>query len=93
VNAADTASTHPRRHPDTAFRKIGDEGGLVVLPGRAEVKVLNPVGIAIFSQLDGSKDIETLAAAVAEEFDVELASAREDVMKFLEDLKQDGMLA
>ena len=92
MNAAD-AATHPRRHPDTAFRKIGDEGGLVVLPGRAEVKVLNPVGVAVFSQLDGSKDIEALAAYVAEEFDVELAVAREDVLTFLDDLRQNGMLA
>lgn len=93
MNAADATSTHPRRHPDTAFRKIGEEGGLVVLPGRSEVKVLNPVGIVIFSQLDGSKDVETLAASVAEEFDVELAAAREDVVKFLDDLRENGMLA
>ena len=92
MNAAD-ASTHPRRHPDTAFRKIGDEGGLVVLPGRAEVKVLNPVGIAVFSQLDGSKDIDTIVASVAEEFDVDLAAAREDVVSFIDDLRKNGMLA
>ena len=93
MNAADAASTHPRRHPDTAFRKIGEEGGLVVLPGRAEVKVLNPVGIAVFSQLDGSKDIDALAASVADEFDIDLAAARADVEAFLDDLRQNGMLA
>lgn len=93
MNAADATSTHPRRNPDTAFRKIGEDGGLVVIPGRAVVKVLNPVGIAIFSQLDGSKDVDMLAASVAEEFEVDLDAAREDVVKFLDDLKQDGMLA
>ncbi len=36
-----TSSRLPKKHPDSAFRAIGDEGGLVVLPGRAEVKVLN----------------------------------------------------
>jgi hypothetical protein len=83
----------PRRHPDTAFRQIGDEGGLVVLPGRSEVKVLNPVGIAVFSLLDGSRDIDSLAAAVAGEFDIEVGQAREDVVSFLTDLQREGMLA
>lgn len=83
----------PRRHPDTAFRKIGDEGGLVVLPGRAEVKVLNPVGIAVFSLLDGSRDVDALAAKVVEEFDIEEAQARADVAEFLAELERDGLLA
>ena len=83
----------PRRHPDTAFRQIGSEGGLVVLPGRAEVKVLNPVGIAVFSLLDGSRDIDTLAAAIAGEFEIEPAQAREDVVAFLAELRREGMLA
>ena len=92
MNAADTASSHPRRHPDSAFRKIGDEG-LVVLPGRAEVKVLNPVGMLVFAQLDGSKDVEALVAAVAEEFEVDVEAARQDVVEFLDQLRENGMLA
>jgi len=84
---------YPRRHPDTAFRQIGEEGGLVVLPGRAEVKVLNPVGIAVFSRLDGTRDVDTLAAMIAGEFEIDLAQAREDVIAFLTELQQEGMLA
>jgi hypothetical protein len=84
---------HPRRHPDTSFRQIGDEGGLVVLPGRAEVKVLNPVGIAVFALLDGSRDLDTLATAVADEFEIDLPQAREDVKSFLAELQSEGMLA
>ena len=84
---------NPRRHPDTSFRQIGDEGGLVVLPGRAEVKVLNPVGIAVFSLLDGSRDVDALATAIAEEFEIDLPQAREDVVAFLAELQEEGMLA
>ncbi len=83
---------NPKRHPDTSFRQIGDEGGLVVLPGRAEVKVLNPVGIAVFSKLDGSRDIDALVAAVAEEFEIDEAQARDDVVSFLNELQREGML-
>jgi Coenzyme PQQ synthesis protein D (PqqD) len=88
----DLLMDHPRRHPDAAFRRIGDEGGLVVLPGRSEVKVLNPVGIAVFSLLDGSRDVNDLAEAVAAEFDIDLNRAREDVMAFLTELQHEGML-
>ena len=89
----DLLMAYPRRHPDTAFRQVGDEGGLVVLPGRAEVKVLNPVGIAVFALLDGSRDVDTLAATIAGEFEIELAQAREDVVEFLTELQREGMLA
>jgi len=89
----DVLTARPRRHPDTAFRQIGDEGGLVVLPGRSEVKVLNPVGIAVFSLLDGSRDIDALAATIAAEFDIDVAQAREDVRSFLSELHNEGMLA
>ena len=89
----DSLTSRPRRHPDTAFRQVGDEGGLVALPGRAEVKVLNPVGIAVFSKLDGTRDVDALAAAVAGEFDIELSQARTDVIAFLDELQGAGMLA
>ena len=83
----------PRRNPDTAFRKIGESGGMVVLPTRSEVKVLNPVGIVVFSLLDGTRDIDALAARVAEEFDITVDQAKRDVLEFLRDLQRDGMLA
>jgi hypothetical protein len=83
----------PKRHPDSAFRKIGEEGGLVVLPGTAEVKVLNPSGIIVFSMLDGTHDIDEIAARVAEEFEIDLPAARADVVSFLDELSRAGMLA
>ena len=89
----DSLTSRPRRHPDTAFRQVGDEGGLVVLPGRSEVKVLNPVGIAVFSRLDGTRDVDALATAIADEFEIELSQARADVIAFLDELQGAGMLA
>ena len=83
----------PRRHPDSAFRPIADEGGLVVLPGRAEVKVLNPVGIRIFGMLDGSHSVEEIAGVIAEEYDVAEAEAQADVSAFVGELAAHGMLA
>ena len=83
----------PRRHTDSSFREIADEGGLVVLPGKAQVKVLNPVGIRVFSLLDGARTVEEIASAVAGEFDVPAETARKDVLDFLTELADHGMLA
>ena len=83
----------PRRHPDSAFRPVADEGGLVVLPGRAEVKVLNPVGIRIFGLLDGAHSVEEIAGVIAAEYDVAPAEAQEDVRAFVGELEAHGMLA
>jgi len=82
-----------RRHPDCAFRAVADEGGLVVLPGRAEIKVLNPAGIKIFSLLDGAHSAEAIARAVVDEFDVSESQALEDVRAFVAELAAAGMLA
>ncbi len=85
--------SRPRRHPDSSFRTIADEGGLVVLPGKAEVKVLNPVGIKVFGLLDGEHTIREIVEQVLDEFDVSEAQALEDVTAFVGELQQHGMLA
>ena len=82
-----------RRHPDSAFRPVAEEGGLVVLPGRAEVKVLNPVGIRIFGLLDGNHSVAEIAEAVAAEYEVSNEEALDDVRSFLDVLGEHGMLA
>lgn len=82
----------PRRHPDSAFRPVGDEGGLVVLPGRAEVKVLNPVAIKVFGLLDGRHSLDEIARLVTEEFEVGEDQALQDIRAFLTELDRNGML-
>ncbi len=82
----------PRRHPDCAYRAIGDDGGLVVLPGKGEVKVLNPVGVKIYSLLDGDHTVEEIVGAVTAEFDVSADVARGDVQVFLGELAAQGMI-
>ena len=87
-----TVPERPKRLQECAFRPIGDDGGLVVLPGRAEVKVLNPVAIKVFALLDGGHSVDVISAAVADEFDVSLDDARADVVRFVDQLDEHGML-
>ena len=85
-------SDYPKRHPDSSFRPIGDEGGLVVLPGKAEVKVLNPAAIMIYGLLDGSHALEQIVDRVTAEFDVSKDTAMTDLVAFVEELQANGML-
>jgi len=87
-----TTDQYPRRHPHAAFRPMGDEGGLVVLPTRQEVKVLNAVGIRIFAMLDGKHSEPQIAEVVAGEFEVSVEQATADVRGFLDELRENGML-
>lgn len=87
------SQSRPLRNPETAFRSVGEDGGLVVLPGQAEVKVLNPAGIKIYSMLDGEHSADQIAEALTEEFDVSREEALRDVLAFVQELSDHGMLA
>jgi hypothetical protein len=82
-----------RRSADSAYRAVGDEGGLVVLPIRSEVKVLNPVGSKIYSLLDGNHTERQIIDAVVAEFDISPVEAARDLREFLQELEEHGMLA
>lgn len=84
---------YPRRDPETACRSVADEGYLVVVPSRAEVKVLNPVGGKIYSLLDGKHTADDIVRALIEEFEVSEERARRDLDAFLDELREKGMLA
>ena len=86
------ASDTPRRASTCSFRAIGDEGGLVVLPARAEVKVLNPVGSRVFALIDGHRSVDEIARVIADEFDVTAEQAISDVDVFLFELEEQGMV-
>ena len=83
----------PRRNPTTAYRAVADEGCLVVVPARATVEVLNPVGGAIYAMLDGQHTRDEIVKRVVAEFDVDESQARRDLDAFLEELRAKEMLA
>ena len=83
----------PRRHPGNAFRPVADEGGLVVVPRRSVVEVLNPVGSKIFSLLDGQHTLDAIVREVVAEFEVAEPEARRHLEEFLQDMEARDMLA
>jgi methyltransferase-like protein len=70
-----------------ATRYVDEE--LVLVPVKNSVAdmnelfTLNEVGSFIWENIDGQKTEESIANAVAEEFDVDLPTARNDVSEFI----------
>jgi hypothetical protein len=79
-----------RRSADTAWQMIGEEGIVMNLAG-GQVLGLNPTGALVWSLLEET-DEAGLAVAVAERFEVDEETAREDVRGFLELLRERGLV-
>jgi hypothetical protein len=85
------------RQPDIVPRDIAGETILVPVRGElAQLKqifVLNPVGEHIWHRLDGDQGFEAILQSVVEAFDIEAADARSDLLDFLAELEDAGLIA
>ena len=65
---------------------------LLVIPGQGQVKVLNEVGSRIWSLADGSLTLGEIVEVICREYDVEYQQARADVLEFINQLVERGIL-
>ena len=78
-------------------RQILDE--VIAVPSGEVGKVfsgiisLNEIGRFLFEALQTEQPVDTLVAAVLEEYDTDSETARADVVEFLEQLRDAGLLA
>jgi hypothetical protein len=80
-----------KRSPNSAFR-VYDGQATIVLPDRAEVKVLNEVGSLVWERMDGARSVADIIDAVIAEYDIAPEEARRDVLSFIETLRESGMV-
>lgn len=80
------------RSPDAASRTY-DGQATIVLPSRAEVKVLNEVGSRVWESIDGRRTLGEILDTVLAEFDVPREKATADVIEFVGALKAQGMVS
>ena len=84
-------SSIPAHSPRVVFRRINDECLLIPLTDNIadmdSLYRLNEPGVFIWELIDGKRDIRDITAAMAEEFDVDLAEAEKDIIEFLEQIK------
>jgi hypothetical protein len=85
------------RAPSVVAREIAGETFLVPVCGNLadlqRVFVLNRVGGFIWERLDAAAGPAEIAAAVAERFDVDVATATADVARLVAELEAAGLVA
>lgn len=81
----------PRQSSEVAVRTIGGEC-FVVEPGTSTIHSFNAVGAMIWQHLDGLHTVASVVEHVTAEFDVDIDTARDDVLGFLEELLQKQLL-
>lgn len=79
------------RNPATAWRVIQGEAVVLALDSKV-LRGLNPVGSRVWELIDGRRSIEEIVIQLAEEFDVDLTRARDEVDAFVRDLLSKGLV-
>ena len=80
-----------RISPDVVYRVLGDAAVLVDLSTNA-IFELNDTGAAIWQRLSDGQSPDAIADALAADFDVTLATAREQCEELVIELQRRGLL-
>lgn len=81
------------RNPDVVLREEDEDGGLLFNPDTGQVKLVNPTGLFIWRQCDGSRNLEEIASALREAFEgAPQDRLVEDVRDFLKGMVDTGFI-
>ena len=76
---------------DIRFRSIADEG-IVLRQDEGEVLVVNGVGVRVVELISEGTTLEQILTTLEGEYDVEPEQLRTDVMTYLAELEEAGVL-
>ena len=85
-------STVLSKSPDAASRTY-DGQATIVLPSRAEVKVLNEIGSRVWDAIDGRRSLAQILDTLLAEYDIPREEALRDVLDFVGELRTQGMVS
>jgi hypothetical protein len=77
---------------DAASRTY-DGQATIVLPSRAEVKVLNEIGSKVWDSIDGRRTLGQILDTVLEDYDIPREQAERDMLDFVGELRTQGMVS
>jgi hypothetical protein len=80
-----------KRCADTRYRNIGDEG-VVVRQTAGEVLVLNEIGVRVLELLEATMPVSRLLDALGAEYAVDRATLERDVLAYLQELVDAGVI-
>jgi hypothetical protein len=86
-----TAATVLRRRPDVRYRIVAPEA-VVIRQSVPEVMVLNGVAAEVLERLDGKTAVAGLVGALAPLYDVAPDVLEQDVLRFLGELLDSGVV-
>ena len=75
------------------FRVLDDLSSVAVDPDSGQAHALTPVATAIFERCDGTMTVDQIITEVVDIFDCDRDQARTDVVSFLNELRDRGLLA
>ena len=85
------AGTVLKRCADTRYRNIGDEG-VVVRQTTGEVLVLNEIGVRVLDLLETTMPVSGLLDALDAEYAIDRATLERDVLAYLQELVDAGVI-
>jgi hypothetical protein len=89
-------NTVPRKRDDLLTRQIAGETIVVPIRGKLadmqNIFAINVVAEFIWERMDGQKTLDRIAGEVAAHFEVDEDQARSDVMEFMAELSEAGLI-
>ena len=81
------------RNPDVVLREDEPDGGLLFNPDTNQIRVLNPTGLFLWKNCDGTREMEDLVEALRAEFEgVPEGEVQGQVTSFMEDMVANGFI-
>ena len=81
-------SNLPIANPLVVLREEFDDCAILFNPDTADAVGLNPVGVAVWKQLNGKNTLEDVLKRIQEEFSDTPETAPQEIKKFIDDLAE-----
>ena len=80
----------PVVNPIIVLREEFDDWAILFNPDTAATVGINPVGVAVWKQLDGKKSLEKIVAEIKDHFEDTPDAALEEITAFIDNLSEQG---
>jgi SynChlorMet cassette protein ScmD len=85
-------SGNPIANPVAVLREEFDDWAVLFNPDTADAVGVNPVGVAVWKLMDGSRGVAEIAVQIGEQFDGVPDAAEAEIGKYIEDLAERGFV-
>ncbi len=81
------------RNPDVSLREETEDGAMLFNPDTSRIQIINPTGLFIWKQCNGTHTLEAIAQAMAAEYEgAPLEEIAADVRAFIDHMVQNGFM-